>query len=170
MQFSCPESLSVSWCDVSVSSAQSAPPLCSVCTVSMSVFDQCCSHSIPLCQKCWKWCSACSLVFRLIRLCVFKKRQTQHHRNPTCPWQNAVNPWWHQASQKLHTNTNTSTHTNAHSWHHMHLANSPLSHLVLWHFHWAQLSLLRLLGLISPVISKTPSLCVNLFISYFIPH
>lgn len=45
-----------------------------------------------LCQECWKWCSVCSLVFHLSRLCVFKRRQTWHHRNPTCPWQSAVNP------------------------------------------------------------------------------
>lgn len=78
----------------------------SVCT---SMFDQRCSHPVRLCQTRWKWCSVCSLVFHLLRLCVFEKRQTQHQRNLTCPWQNALNPQWHPTSQITHTHT--------HSWH-----------------------------------------------------
>lgn len=73
----------------------------------------CPSH--PSMPEMHKWCFVYSLVFHLIHLCV---KQTWHHRNPTCPWQNVVNPQWLCASQGL-------PHT--HSWHSKHLANCPLS-------------------------------------------
>lgn len=145
------------WCISVYQSCAPSPshsrPLCCACYVYTSVFDQYNSHAIRLCQKYWKWCSVCSLVFHLIRLCVFKKRQTWHHRNPTCLWLARCHYGFTAFCQRLCAHTHTHTAGTVCIW------LALLSHLVHWHFHRGNCaSLLKLLGFTSPVISTSLAL------------